>query len=161
MAAQDIDSPGPPKRVLFVCCNNSERSQMAAAVLNAKYGRRFEALSAGIEPSGSVDERAVKVMNEIGLDISRNKSKSVDELIRPGVTFDYVITTCDKAQRECPYFPDAQQVHAGFNDPQPFYGTEDEKLVRMRAVRDQIVEWVDRFFGPRASLLQLEEQPVR
>jgi arsenate reductase len=161
MAAQDIDSPGPPKTVLFVCCHNSERSQMAEAVLNAKYGTRFEAFSAGTEPSGQLDERAVAVMHEIGLDISNKRAKSVDEFIRPDITFDYVVTTCDDSKRTCPYIPAPEQVHANFDDPQPFYGTDEEKLQRMRAVRDQVVEWVDRFFGPRASLLDLEKQPVR
>jgi arsenate reductase (thioredoxin) len=161
MATQDIDSRGPPKRVLFVCCHNSERSQMAEAVLTAKYGDRFEAYSAGTEPAGQLDERAVQVMHEIGLDISRNRVKSVDEFIRNRATFDYVITTCPESKRSCPYFPAPEQVHASFDDPQPFYGTEEEKLARMRRVRDQVVEWVDRFFGPRASLLDIEQQQVR
>lgn len=161
MATQDIDSPGPPKRVLFVCCHNSERSQMAEAALNAKYGGRFEAFSAGTEPAGQLDERAVAVMREIGIDISKNRVKSVDDFIRAMATFDYVVTTCPESKRNCPYIPAPEQVHAAFDDPQPFYGTEEEKLVRMRQVRDQVIEWVDRFFGPRASLLEIEQQPIR
>jgi len=157
MAAQDIDSPGPPKRVLFVCCRNSARSQMAEAILNLKYGRRFEAYSAGTEPSGTLDPLAVKAMHEIGLDISRNRVKSVDEFIRAGPPFDIVVTTCREAEGSCPYIPAPEQAHAAFDDPQSFYGTEEEKLQRMRAVRDQIMEWVDRFFGPRASLLEIEQ----
>jgi arsenate reductase len=134
---------------------------MAEAFLNAKYGGRFEAFSAGTEPSGKLDERAVKVMNEIGLDISKNKSKSIDEFLKPGVTLDYVITTCEEAEGACPFIPAPEQFSVTFDDPQTFYGTEEEKLERVREVRDRIGKWIDSFFGPRASLLELEEQPVR
>lgn len=158
--AQDIDSPGPSKRVLFVCCHNSARSQMAEAVLNARYGRRFEAFSAGTEPAAHIDPLAVKVLNEIGLDISTKRTKSVDEFIRARTYFDYVVTTCYEAKQSCPYIPAPEQVHARFHDPQSNYGTDEEKLERMRRTRDEIVDWVDRFFGPRASLEQLEEQKV-
>jgi arsenate reductase len=158
---ETFDSGFLHRDVVCLACHNSERSQMAEAVLNAKYGARFNAFSAGTEPSGRLDERAVAVMHEIGLDISKNRVKSVDEFIRPDITFDYVVTTCDDSKRTCPYIPAPEQVHANFDDPQPFYGTDEEKLQRMRAVRDQVVKWVDQFFGPRASLLELEKQPVR
>jgi arsenate reductase len=158
--AQDIDSPGPLKKVLFVCCHNSARSQIAEAVLNAKYGARFEAFSAGTEPAGQIDPFAVRAVHEIGLDISKKRTKSVDEFIRARTEFDYVVTTCHEAKQGCPYIPAPEQVHARFYDPQSNYGSDEEKMERMRRTRDEIVDWVDRFFGPRASLEQLEEQKV-
>ncbi len=134
---------------------------MAEAILNDRYGEYFQAFSAGTEPGGEVDPRAVEVMREIGLDLSKNKPKSVDDFIRAGTRFDYVVTTCYEAKRQCPYIPAPEQVHARFDDPRTFEGSYDEQLEQMRRVRDQIVDWVDRFFGPRASLQELEEQPVR
>jgi arsenate reductase (thioredoxin) len=160
MVEQDIDSPGPPQKVLFVCCHNSARSQMAEALLNARYSKRFEAYSAGTEPSGQVDSLAVRAMNELGLDISRNRTKSVDEFIRSRTAFDFVVTTCWEAKQTCPYIPAPEQVHARFHDPQSDHGTEEERMNRMRQTRDEIVDWIDRFFGPRAALEELQEQQV-
>jgi arsenate reductase len=157
--AQDIDSPGPLKRVLFVCCENAARSQMAEAILNARYGSRFEAYSAGTEPAAQVDPLAVKALNEIGMDISQKRTKSVDDFIRDRTDFDFVVTTCYEAKQSCPYFPAPEQVHARFDDPRLAQEGED-RLQAMRRVRDQIVDWVDRFFGPRASLLELEKEQV-
>lgn len=148
MAAQDIDSRGPEKMVLFVCCKNTERSQMAEALLNAKYGDRFEAYSAGTEPSGVISPYAIKAMQEIGLDISKNRVKSVDEFIRARTAFDLVVTTCEEARKDCPYFAAPEQVHASFDDPQSTFGPEDERIERMRAVRDQIATWIVNNFGP-------------
>ncbi|MBI0584628.1 MAG: arsenate reductase ArsC [Methanomassiliicoccus sp.] len=158
--AQDIDSTGPLKRVLFVCCHNSARSQMAEAVLNARFGSRFEAFSAGTEPAGHVDPLAVRALNEIGLDISGKRTKSVDDFIRSRAEFDYVVTTCYEAKQTCPYIPAPEQVHARFDDPRGGEGSEEEKLERMRRTRDQIVDWVGRFFGPRAGLVDIEQQQV-
>lgn len=157
--AQDIDSPGPLKRVLFVCCENSARSQIAEAVLNARYGSRFEAYSAGTEPAASIDPLAVKALNEIGLDISQKRTKSVDDFIRARTAFDYVVTTCVEAKQSCPYFPAPEQVHASFDDPKLAQEGEDA-LQAMRRVRDQIIDWIERFFGPRASLLEIEKEQV-
>jgi arsenate reductase len=157
--AQDIDSPGPLKRVLFVCCENSARSQMAEAILNARYGSRFEAYSAGTEPAPQIDPLAVKALNEIGLDISQKRTKSVDEFIRNRAEFDFVVTTCLEAKQNCPYFPAPEQVHARFEDPRLAMEGE-ERMEAMRRVRDQIVDWVERFFGPRASLLELEKEQI-
>lgn len=159
MVGQDIDSPGPLKRVLFVCCHNSARSQIAEAALNARYGKRFEAFSAGTEPAPLVDPLAVKAMNEIGLDISRKRTKSIDEIIRSRMEFEYVVTTCYEAKHTCPYIPAPEQVHARFDDPHAGE-SEEERLRAMRHVRDQIIDWVERFFGPRASLLELEKEQI-
>lgn len=160
MASHNMDDKDTRQRVLFVCHHNSARSQMAEAILNDRYGKHFLAFSAGMEPSEGLDPRAVEVMREIGTDISSNRTKSVDGFIRDGTAFDYVVTTCFEAWRHCPYIPAPEQVNARFDDPDRFEGTDEEQMEQMRQVRDQIVEWVVRFFGPRASLLELEEQPV-
>ena len=145
MARQDIDAPGPKKRVIFICSHNAARSQMAEALLKQKYGGRYDVSSAGVLP-GKLNPLAVKVMQELGIDISMNKTKSVDEFIRPGMEFDYVVTVCDEAAKECPFIPAVHQVHKPFNDPARFYGTDDERLANMRSLRDEISTWIDDFF---------------
>ena len=132
-------------KVAFICTHNSCRSQMAEALLRNKYGDRYEVGSAGVLP-GKLDPLAVKVMQEKGIDISMNKPKSVDEFIRPGMDFDYVVTVCDEAAKECPFIPAVHQVHKPFSDPARFYGTDDERIANMRSLRDQISNWIDDFF---------------
>ena len=93
------------KRVLFVCVHNSARSQIAEAFLNALAGDRFEAMSAGLEP-GTLNPLVVEVMKEVGIDISRNQTKSAFDLFKKGELFSYVITVCDAASAEhVPAFP--------------------------------------------------------
>lgn len=145
MARQDIDAPGPKKRVIFICSHNAARSQMAEALLRNKYGDRYEVSSAGSRP-GKLNPLAVKAMQELGIDISMSKPKSVDEFIRPGMEYDYVVTLCDEAARECPFLPAVHQVHKPFSDSARFYGTEEEQLANMRSLRDQISNWIDDFF---------------
>jgi len=128
------------KRVLFVCVHNSARSQIAEAFLNNLAGDRFEAMSAGLEP-GTLNPLAVDVMKEVGIDISRNKTKSVFDLFKRGELFSYVITFCDAASAEqCPLFPGllTAQIHWSFADPSSFVGTHEEKLAQTRIVRDTI-----------------------
>ena len=94
------------KRVLFVCVHNSARSQMAEAFLNTLAGDRFEAMSAGLEP-GTLNPLVVEVMKEVGIDISRNQTKSAFDLFKKGELFSYVITVCDAASAESArFFPD-------------------------------------------------------
>ena len=117
---------------------------MAEAWTNILKGDRFEAYSAGVDPKG-VDPRAVKVMKEVGIDISEQKSKSVDELWDLNV--DYVITLCDNAQKSCPVFPATTAVlHAGFDDPPKLAKaarTEEEALDYYRRVRDELKRYVE------------------
>jgi arsenate reductase (thioredoxin) len=123
-------------RVLFVCTHNSARSQMAEGLLRHLAGDRFEALSAGTEVS-SVRPEAISVMAELGIDISGQRSKSVDEFV--GQPFSWVITVCDRARESCPYFPGAEQTaHWGFDDPADAHGTDEERLRVFRRVRDEI-----------------------
>jgi arsenate reductase len=127
------------KKVLFVCVHNSARSQMAEAFLKHYGGDFFEVESAGIEP-GTLNPLVVEAMQEIGIDISKNKTKSAIDFIEQGKWFDYVITVCDEASAErCPTFPRAvQRLNWGFEDPSTFQGTEKEKLARIREIRDSI-----------------------
>lgn len=132
-------------RVLFLCTGNSCRSQMAEGFLRHFYGDKYEAHSAGVKPS-VVNPYAIKVMAEKGVDISNQRSKSVDEY--KGQSFDKVITVCDNAKESCPVFPGkVEHIHWSFIDPAEATGTEDEKLKVFRDVRDQIHCKIDEHFG--------------
>jgi arsenate reductase len=126
-------------KTLFICVHNSARSQMAAAWLNHICGEFFVAQSAGLEP-GTLNPLAVKVMSEVGLDISNKKPQAVFEVFRSGQLFAYVITVCDEASAErCPIFPGpAKRLHWSFPDPSEVTGTTEEKLARVREIRDAI-----------------------
>jgi arsenate reductase len=133
------------EKVLFICTHNSARSQMAEGFLRSLYSDRFDAYSAGTQPSG-LNPYAVQVMAEIGIDISSHRSKSVDEFFNTEI--DYVITVCDHAKQICPFFPGGKEsLHKGFEDPGAFSGSEDEKVAIFRRVRDEIREWINETFG--------------
>jgi arsenate reductase len=124
------------KRVLILCTGNSARSQMAEGLLRQMDGERFEVESAGVEPS-HVRPQAIEAMREIGIDISGQRSKSVDEFA--GQEFDYVITVCDNANERCPVFPGkTKRIHWSFNDPAEALGDEAARLTVFRRVRDEI-----------------------
>jgi arsenate reductase len=127
------------QNVLFVCIHNSARSQMAEAFLNRICGECFEAHSAGLEP-GNLNPIVVEAMAEVAIDISRNQTKAVFDMVKSGKMFDYVITVCDEAGAErCPIFPGvAKRLHWSFPDPSGFRGTPEEKLAGTREVRDSI-----------------------
>ena len=133
-------------KVLFVCVHNSARSQMAEAFLNHLAGNRFEATSAGLE-KGTLNPLAVRVMSEVGIDISKNQTKDVFEFYKNGRLFNYVVTVCDAANSErCPIFPSASKtLHWSFEDPSSLTGTEDEKLEKTRLVRNEIETEVKKF----------------
>src|SRR5436190_19383165 len=127
------------RKVLFVCIHNSARSQMAEAFLNQICGEQFEAYSAGIEP-GKLNPIVVQAMQELGIDLSRNQTKSVTDMLASGNKFDHVITVCDETSAErCPFIPGlTSRLHWGFPDPSALQGTHDEKLARTREIRDMI-----------------------
>jgi len=127
------------KKVLFVCIHNSARSQMAEALLNEMAANQFEADSAGIEP-GSLNPIVVDVMQQIRIDISQNKTKSVQSVIDDKRQYDYIITVCDEASaKRCPVFPGrGKRVHMGFEDPSSLTGSHEEKLNKTIVLRDQI-----------------------
>ena len=132
-------------RVLFICTANAACSQMAEGLLRAKYGDRFEVLSAGTRLS-QVSSRAIQVMQEIGIDISQHRSKTLDEM--SGMTFDLAVTLCDRVHQVCPVVTFAKKtIHYGFPDPQLTPGSEEEILNSYRDVRDMIAAWIDTAFG--------------
>lgn len=138
----------PRSTILFLCTGNSCRSQMAEAFTRVLKGDSFNPYSAGIEPRG-MDARAVKVMAEVGIDLSGQRSKHVDAL--EGLEFDYVVTVCDHARESCPFFPARTRlVHWGFPDPPKLAETaisEEEALEHYRSVRDRIRAMVEKLPG--------------
>lgn len=124
------------KRVLFLCTHNSCRSQMAEGLINHDLGHRYQAFSAGTEAT-RVNPRAIKVMQEIGIDIATQRSKTLDEFDQE--RFDYVITLCGDAHERCPLFwHGIERLHIGFHDPSKASGSEEEILAKFRKVRDEI-----------------------
>jgi len=143
------------KKVLFLCTHNSARSQMAEGLLRDLYGESYEANSAGVEAT-AVDPRAVSVMEEIGIDISGQRSKAASEL--EDIVFDVAVTVCDRAREACPLCttdldlpsraPKALEViHKSFEDPAAVSGTEEEQLCAFRQARDEIRGWIVETFG--------------
>ena len=123
-------------KVLFLCTENACRSQMAEGLVNHDLAGRVEAFSAGVSPS-RVNPRAIQVMAELGIDIRHHRAKSVAELA--GESFDLVITLCDQARQQCPFFPgDTEIRHVGFPDPARAAGTEAEIMAVFRQVRDDL-----------------------
>jgi arsenate reductase (thioredoxin) len=139
LAGKQQGAKAMKQRVLFVCIHNSARSQMAEAWLNHLYGDRFEAMSAGLEP-GTLNQYAVRVMAEAGIDITGAPTKSVFDIYNAGKLFNYVVTVCDKeAAERCPIFPDvSERIHWSFADPSKASGSDQDKMAQVRAVRDQI-----------------------
>lgn len=122
--------------MLFLCTHNSARSQMAEGLLRSLGGDRFEAHSAGTEAT-AVRPLAIRALSEVGIDISRHRSKTLDRYV--GEPFDVVITVCDEAREACPVFPGArEQLHWSLPDPSAATGTEDERFAVFRRVRDEL-----------------------
>jgi len=137
-------------RVLFVCTHNSARSQMAEGLLRAMAGDRYEVYSAGTEPRG-VHPLAVRVMQELGIDLSGHRSEHVDTY--RDVPMDYVVTVCDSAREHCPYVPARRRnLHQSFPDPSAVEGDEAARLEAFRRVRDQIRAWLEETFVRQAPL---------
>ncbi len=126
------------QRVLFLCTGNSARSQMAEAFLRKYGGDNFEAHSAGLEPKG-LNPFTIQVMQEVGIDVSGQKSKGVGEYLGKTL-FQYLITVCDDAEKNCPTtWPGiSRREHWSFQDPAAFDGSDEQKLAKFREIRDQI-----------------------
>ena len=124
-------------KILILCTGNSCRSQMAEGFLRS-LDPRMEIISAGTRPEKQVNPNAVKVMKELGIDISAHFPKHVNQFVND--PFDYVVTVCDSARETCPYFSGkvGKRVHIGFVDPADARGTAEEVLAEYRRVRDQI-----------------------
>lgn len=137
-------------RVLFVCTGNSARSQMAEGLLRWLGADRFDARSAGTEPKG-VNPLAVRAMDELGIDISRHESKSIDRYMDQ--SWDYVITVCDRAAESCPVFASGRQrLHWSFPDPASVSGPESVRMEAFRSVRDAMAERIRQFVMETAGL---------
>jgi arsenate reductase len=125
------------KRVLFLCTGNSCRSQMAEAIVNARAGGEWRALSAGTRPAGFVHPLALRALAEIGIDASAARCKSVEAFRGEGI--DLVVTVCDQASEECPlWLGKGKRVHLGFPDPARATGSDEEVMATFRGVRDDI-----------------------
>lgn len=128
------------KKVLFICTQNSARSQMAEGLLRSLADDRFEVFSAGTKPF-RVNPLAIEAMRKAGIDISSHRSKSIDEFMDSAI--DYAVTVCDSARENCPYFPAAQVlIHHSFSDPAAVNGSSEEILAEFERVRDEILEWL-------------------
>ncbi|MBI1361531.1 MAG: arsenate reductase ArsC [Alphaproteobacteria bacterium] len=126
------------QRVLFLCAHNAARSQMAEALLRKHAGDRFDVVSAGLEPT-AVHPLTVRVLNEVGVDLSGHRAKGLDGLMGK-TTFQLAIIVCERTQKNCPtIYPFAlQRLDWPFEDPAEAQGTEEERLQKFRDVRDQI-----------------------
>ncbi len=133
------------KKILFLCTHNSCRSQMAEALVNHYLGDRFQAYSAGTEAT-RVNPLAIKVLQELGIDTSRLRSKTMEEFT--GQTLDHVITLCGDANEKCPlFFGGVERLHHGFVDPSRLPGSAADVLPEFRRVRDEIKSWIIDYFG--------------
>ena len=131
------------ERVLILCTGNSARSQMAEGWLQHAAGDRFEVHSAGSDPSGRVHPQAIAAMGELGIDISRHTSKSMNQFL--GQPFEYILTVCDHAAEVCPIFPgDGQRLHHSFIDPAA--APTDHQVDVFGQVRDEIIAWLAEIF---------------
>jgi arsenate reductase (thioredoxin) len=131
------------KSVLFLCTHNSCRSQIAEGLLRSLYPDNYDVYSAGVVKT-SVQPLAIKVMDEIDIDISNQSSKSIE--VYKDRQFDYVVTVCDNAREVCPFFPGKNIIHKNFNDPSQIEGTDKEKMQAYRKIRDEIREWIKQTF---------------
>jgi len=131
------------EKVLFLCKHNSTRSQIAEGILRNLYGTDYEVESAGIEPT-NINPYAIKVMDEIGINISNQKTKSIENF--KDEKFDYVVTVCDHTKESCPFFPGNKLIHKGFEDPSMIQD-EEGKLLAYRKIRDEIKDWIEIMFS--------------
>jgi len=133
-------------RILIICTGNSCRSQMAQGFLQS-FDKRLQVFSAGTEPAVRINPTAVKVMKEVGIDISKHKPKNIDQYVN--VDWEYVITVCDEANETCPVFPGKvrHRQHLGFEDPSLIKGSEDFILGEFRRIRDEIEEKFYKFYN--------------
>ncbi|KUG04935.1 arsenate reductase [hydrocarbon metagenome] len=133
------------KKIIFLCTQNSARSQMAEGLMGTLFGEEYEVFSAGTNPS-IVNPFAIKAMAKEGIDISYHRSKSIDDYL--GVKFDWVVTVCDNARENCPFIPYGQKyMHQNFTDPASIKGSDEEVLAEFEKVRDEIKAWLVETFG--------------
>lgn len=131
-------------KILILCTGNSCRSQMAEGFLKS-FDKKLEVYSAGTEPSSQVHPKAIQVMAELGIDLSANKPKSVNQFLKD--EFDYVITVCGGAKEACPMFTGSvkHRLHIGFEDPADAIGSDEEITSEFRKIRNQIKSEFEKF----------------
>ncbi len=143
--------------ILFVCNHNAGRSQMAEAYLNARYGGRYAAFSAGNYPSASMNRYTVRVMEEAGIPMAGHAPKSLGEFM--GRQFNTVARLCNCSDT-CPIMPPSRRViDHPFPDPSEFSGSDDDIMVGFRRVRDLVFAWVDEIFGAAAGVTIIWQRP--
>jgi arsenate reductase len=129
-------------KVLFLCTRNACRSQLAEALMRQRFGERLEVHSAGVQP-GRIHPLTLRVLREVGIDATGQRSKHVDEL--RDIRFDLVVTLCDSAAQTCPVFPGTTRlVHRDYRNPEEARGSEEERLAVFRQVRDQLARELPR-----------------
>ncbi len=140
------------EKVLFICVHNSARSQMAEKLLIKFGGDKFEVESAGFEPT-YVNPMVEEVMKKEGIDLAAKKTQSVFSLVKAQNFYGYVITVCDRAREsECPTFPGVpKRLHWDLENPEDFTSTEEEKLYKVRMLRDRIKSFVMDFIEEYAE----------
>ena len=132
------------EKVLIICNHNSSRSQITEGLLKSLYSEYYEVYSAGNNPT-TVNSYAINVLEEIGVDISKNRSKSLKEF--EGLEFDYVVTVCGGEGQTCPFFSGGKYyIHKSFEDPAEVDGTIHDKIVAFRRTRDDIKLWLEKTF---------------
>jgi arsenate reductase len=137
-------------RVLFICTGNSARSQMAEAFLRRLAGDRFEVYSAGLEPK-PIHPLVYQVMGELGYDLAGHEPKDIRQFLGR-MHFGYLITVCDRAARNCPFFPGiGQRQDWSIEDPSAFEGSQEERLTKFREVRDALLARVEAFVAETAD----------
>lgn len=130
-------------KILIICQHNSGRSQMAEAYLNQFAGDRLVIESAGLEPSDKINPLVAEVMKEAGFDLSGKTPRSVFEKFKAGKLYDHLITVCHESEAQCPVFPGiTKRWYMPFPDPAKVEGTREEKLAKVREIRDAIKEWL-------------------
>ena len=141
-------------KILILCSGNSCRSQMAQGILQS-FDETLEVHSAGTSPAKQINQTAVKVLKEIGIDISGNKPKSVDIYLKDN--WDYVITVCDEAEEACPFFPGkvSNRMHLNFKDPSHVKGSDEFVLSEFRRVRDQMSMKFKEFYETNFQIFRL------
>ncbi len=138
------------KRILVLCTGNSARSQMAAGFLKS-FDKRLDVFSAGTQPTARVNPYAVAAMKEAGIDLSGEYPKSVGQFTTQ--SFDYVITVCDDADKNCPNFSGkvGKRAHIGFIDPAAATGSEEHIMSVFRQVRDEIKQKFSEYYRTEIS----------
>lgn len=127
------------KRILFICTHNANRSQIAEGFVNNLYSDKYEAYSAGMQPT-EINPISIEIMKEIGIDISKYKSKGIEDFLDK--EFDYVVMLCDSSVG-CPFFPGGKEyIHMNFEDPSIFKGNEEDIMALYRKLRDEIGKWI-------------------